>query len=108
MREISSSITFQIKAGEIVPMRVVRSTRLAVRDAAVWVTRSDDVADYWLEPGHTLRLRRGERLWLGVEGGEHARVAFTVPARTDQKLFDWFARLAQRLGFAWRGGWRTV
>ena len=66
MREISSSITFEIKAGETVPMKVARSTRLAVSGGAIWVTRSDDIEDYWLQPGHTLRLRRGERLWLSV------------------------------------------
>jgi len=108
MREIFSSITFEIKAGETVPMKVVRSTRLAVSGAAVWVTRSDDTEDYWLEPGHTLRLRRGERLWLSVEGGERARVAFAVPARADVRVFDWLVRLADRLGMRFRDGWRTV
>jgi hypothetical protein len=108
MREISSSITFEIKGGETVPMKVVRSTRLAVSGSAVWVTRSDDTEDYWLEPGHTLRLRRGERLWLSVEADSRARVAFDVPARADVQAADWLVRLADRFGMRLRDGWRTV
>src|SRR5437868_15491140 len=62
MQEISSSITFEIPAGETVPMKVQRSTRLTVQCGPVWATRSNDVEDYFLVDGETLRLRRGERL----------------------------------------------
>src|ERR1700744_5848588 len=102
MREISSSITFEINAGETVPMKVSRSIRLAVSGRAVWVTRSDDTEEYWLQPGPKLRLprrrRRGERLWLSVEGGGRARVAFAVAPRADVRVFDWLARVSDRLG----------
>lgn len=108
MREISSSITFEIQAGETVPLMVMRSTRLKVSGAAVWVTRSDDIEDYWLEAGHTLRLRRGERLWLSVEGGPVAWLAFSVPTRADERAINWFARVTDRLGCWLRQGWRTV
>ncbi len=108
MREISSSINFEIRAGETVPMVVTRSTRLKVHGGAVWVTRSDDVEDYWLEPGHTLRLRRGERLWLSVEGSPSARLAFSVPTRADERALNWFGRIGERLGTWLRQGWRTV
>jgi hypothetical protein len=82
MREISSSIAFEIRTGETIPMKVARSTKLVVHGGAVWVTRSDDTEDYWLQPGHTLRLRRGERLWLSAEGSTHAKVAFSAGRRT--------------------------
>jgi hypothetical protein len=108
MREISSSITFEIKAGETVPMKIARSIRLAVNCGAVWVTRSDDTEDYWLQPGHTLRLRRGERLWLSVEGGDRATLAFAVPARPGVWVFDWLKGASDRLGLRSRDGWRTV
>jgi hypothetical protein len=108
MREISSDITFEVEANQVASVRVSRSTRLTVRCGAVWVTRSDDTADYWLEPGHTLRLRRGERLWLSVESGQQARVAFAVPARADLRAFDWLMRVADRVGLRSRDGWRTV
>ncbi len=108
MREIYSSIELEIRSGETLPMKVARSTKLIVHGGAVWVTRSDDTEDYWLQPGHTLRLRRGERLWLSAEGGTFARVAFTVPTRCDQRALNWFARFGERLALRLRGGWRTV
>ena len=108
MREISSSIQFELRAGETVPMRVNRSTRMTVQGGAVWVTRSDDVDDYWLEPGKTLGLRRGERLWLSAEDGTYASVAFHVLTRADERAVNWFGRLADRLASRLRGGWRTV
>ncbi|HEY1608385.1 MAG TPA: DUF2917 domain-containing protein [Paraburkholderia sp.] len=107
MQEISSDITFELPAGEVASVRVTRSTRLVVRDGLVWLTRSDDTADYWLEPGHTVRLRRGERLWLGAEG-DAARVAFEAPARVGERALDWLARSAAQVGLRAAGGWRTV
>ncbi|MCG5077298.1 DUF2917 domain-containing protein [Paraburkholderia tagetis] len=108
MREISSDITFEVAADQVASVRVARSTRLTVRCGAVWVTRSDDTADYWLEPGHTLRLRRGERLWIGAEQGGAAWVQFATPARVSERVVDWAARLAARLGVHAGDGWRTV
>lgn len=108
MREISSSIWFEVGHGETVPLRVTNSTRLTVHGGAVWVTRSNDVEDYWLEPGKTLRLRRGERLWLSAEGGTHACVVFYVPKRANERAINWFARVAEQIGMRVRGGWRTV
>lgn len=35
MREISSSVTFEIQPGETVPMKVVHSTRLSIQGATV-------------------------------------------------------------------------
>jgi hypothetical protein len=108
MREISSSIWFEVSAGETVPLRVTSSTRLTVYGGAVWVTRSNDVEDYWLEPGKTLRLRRGERLWLSAEGSSQACVVFFVPKRVNERAISWFARAVERVGARLRGGWRTV
>lgn len=109
MREISSSIVFEIKPGETVPMKVTRSTRLAVTGGPVWVTRSNDTEDYWLEPGHTLRLRSGERLWLSAESNSAANVAFSVPGRCDQRVRGWLGRVGERFAmYLRRDGWRTV
>ena len=107
MREISSDITFEVPAGEVASVRVARSTRLVVRDGFVWLTRSDDTADYWLEAGHTLRLRRGERLWVGAERAA-ARIAFETPAHVGERALDWIVRTATRAGVRAGSGWRTV
>ena len=108
MREISSDITFEVAADQTASVRVTRSTRLTVKCGQVWLTRSDDTADYWLEPGHTLRLRRGERLWIGAEGGGAAWVGFAAPARLSERVVDLAARAAQRAGVHIGDGWRTV
>ncbi len=109
MREISSSITFEINVGETVPMRVSHSTRLKVQGGAVWVTRSNDTEDYWLEPGHTLpaAARRTALVECRRQSGGAAGVLGAVPLRrTGNQLAgphgrtpDWLAapRLAHRL-----------
>lgn len=108
MREISSDVTFEVPADQVASVRVARSTRLTVHHGAVWITRSDDTADYWLEPGHTLRLRRGERLWIGAEGGQPAWVAFALPVSVREQVVDALMRAAVRVGVRARDGWRTV
>jgi hypothetical protein len=108
MREIYSDITFEVPADQLASVRVTRSTRLTVRCGTVWLTRSGDAADYWLKPDHTLRLRQGERLWIGAEGGESAQVAFVLPASVRERATAALTRLAARLGVRTNGGWRTV
>jgi Protein of unknown function (DUF2917) len=108
MREISSSITFEIEPGETIPMMIAHSTRLSVEGSPVWVTRSNDVEDYWLHPGSSLHLRRGERLWLSVDGDRPARLGFVAPLPRSALVRDALAALAERLGMRWRGGWRAV
>ncbi|SAL69129.1 hypothetical protein AWB68_03916 [Caballeronia choica] len=108
MREISTSVTFEIKPGETVPMRITRSTRLSVCGAAVWATRSNDTEDYWLTPGDKLKLRERERLWLSVEGDRPAQIVFTIVPRTDQRAMNWIASGIGRLADRFRSSWRTV
>jgi hypothetical protein len=108
MREISTSITFEIKPGETVPMRIVRGTRLTVHGASVWATRSNDIHDYFLAPGGRLKLRERERLWLSVEGDRSAQVVFTIVPRADERAIRWLASGIERLGARLRSGWRTV
>jgi hypothetical protein len=73
----------------------------------VWVTRSNDVEDYWLAPGRSLRLRRGERLWVSVEGQRRACVAFVAPLPPTAVFADLFQSLAEWWACRF-GGWRTV
>lgn len=108
MRQISSSTTFEISPGETVPMMIAHSTRVSVQGAPVWVTRSNDVEDYWLEPGRSLRLRRGERLWLSVEGHGNARVAFLAPLPRTAALTDLIHAVTAWWAARFGGGWRTV
>jgi hypothetical protein len=108
MREISTSVTFEIGPGETVPMRIGRSIRLSVQGAPVWATRSNDVKDYWLVPGDALKLRERERLWLSTDGGRNAEVVFTLAPRRDQQALGWIMRGFEKLAARFRPGWRTV
>ncbi|KAB0635091.1 DUF2917 domain-containing protein [Burkholderia latens] len=108
MQEISSSITFEIPPGETVPMKVQRSTRLTVQCGPVWATRSNDVEDYFLVDGETLKLRRGERLWLSAESGQGAHVAFSVSRPPREVALSGLARLRDRVNALFHDGWRTV
>ncbi len=108
MRKISSSITFEIEPGETASMLIGDSTRLTAEGAPLWVTRSNDVEDYWLQPGAALHLRRGERLWLSVEGSAKAEARFVAPLTSRALVGDWLGTLTERLAARWRGGWHTV
>ncbi|RQR63665.1 DUF2917 domain-containing protein [Burkholderia sp. Bp9126] len=108
MQEISSSITFEIPPGETVPMKVQRSTRLTVQCGPVWATRSNDVDDYFLADGETLKLRRGERLWLSAEGGQSACVAFSVARPPKEIARKSLEKLRERVAALLGDGWRTV
>jgi hypothetical protein len=99
MREISTSVTFEIKPGETVPMRIARGSRLTVHGTAVWATRSNDIEDYW---------RERERLWLSVEGDRPAHVVFTILPRCDERAMHWLSTRIERLAQRLRAGWRTV
>ena len=61
-----------------------------------------------LQPGETLRLRRGERLWLSAEGGDSACVAFSVARPPKELALGSLARLRARFLSLVRDGWRTV
>jgi hypothetical protein len=108
MREISTSVTFEIRPGETVPMRIARGTRLTVHGSRVWATRSNDTEDYWLAPGDRLKLRERERLWLSVDGDRPACVVFTIVPRGDQRAVRWLSTGIERLAQRFRSGWRTV
>ncbi len=108
MREISTSVTFEIKPGETIPMRVARSTRLTVHGATVWATRSNDTHDYWLVPGDRLKLRERERLWLSVDGDKPAYVVFAILPRCDERAIHWASTCFERLVLRLRAGWRMV
>ena len=110
MREISTSVTFEIKPGETVPMRIGRSTQLKVQGAAVWATRSNDIEDYWLVPGDKLKLRQRERLWLSVDGDRRRASRLhdlPAPRPARRHLARAFVRPARRTLPA-GGGLRTV
>lgn len=89
MKEIFSSVTFEIQPRETVRMAVARHAALAACGARIWVTRRSDLVDYWLTPGEKLALRAGDLLWVSVEGEQAGRVVLTTPAGCEERLLRW-------------------
>lgn len=108
MREISTSVTFELSENEVVPMRIGRGVKLSVQGASVWATRSNDTSDYWLKPGDTLKLSAGERLWLSTEAGARAQVVFNIAPRPGSQAFGWLAGRIERMTNRFRSGWRVI
>lgn len=108
MKQLHSSITFEVQPDETVPLRVSRGVAIAVAGERVWLTRSADDADYWVEPGESLALRPGELLWLSTDGGLPARVTVTLKPRCAQRFAAWFARLAGKGRVGLNAGWLSV
>jgi hypothetical protein len=106
MKQLHSSITFEVQPDETVPLRVDRGVALTSADRRLWVTRSADSADYWVAPGETLALRPGEVLWISAEGNHSARVTITQMPRCVQRVVTWLANYFGKIGVS--GGWLSV
>ncbi|WP_321895161.1 DUF2917 domain-containing protein [Paraburkholderia heleia] len=73
----AQSIHFAVPPMRTLTWRVNAPATLRVQVAQVWVTRARSPYDHWLQPGETLRLGRGERIWLSTETALPARVSIT-------------------------------
>ena len=104
MNEIYSTIAFELAAGERIGIHVRRGEALQVSGERLWVTRSNDEADYFLHDGDTLALRPSETLWLSVDGPRPARLTVTLKAGTRGMLANWLGeRMAYVHAAAFRG-----
>lgn len=90
IKEIFSTIAYEVQPNKTAALRVGRSQVLSIEAGTVWLTRSDDQTDYWLDAGTSLSLRAGETLWLSAEA-QSARVVFKRPARCDKRIMNWLA-----------------
>lgn len=100
----SQSVHFAVPPMRTLTWRVNASATLRVQSAQVWVTRARSPYDHWLRPGETLRLERGERIWLSTEAALPARVSITSAwqppfagvQRCRERLAAWLALLTLR------------
>jgi hypothetical protein len=83
------SIHFSVVPGKTVAWQLRAASELRVNSARVWLTRSSSEYDYWLEPGDTLRLKRGEHIWLSVDGEMSADVSLS-------SRYAWFRPRSRR------------
>ncbi|MEX3977588.1 DUF2917 domain-containing protein [Paraburkholderia sp. EG287A] len=98
------SVHFAVPPMRTITWRVNASATLRVQVAQVWVTRARSPYDHWLQPGETLRLERGERIWLSTEAALPARVSITSAwqppfagvRRGMERLAAWLALLTLR------------
>lgn len=73
-------IYFAVEPATTVTWRIAADSELRVHsEAPVWLTRHRSPYDHWLQPGESIRLERGERVWLSVEGEVPAEVSITSP-----------------------------
>lgn len=70
-------VLLAISPGATLSWRLTADTQLRVSGAQIWLTRVRSPYDHWLAPGNELRLLRGERIWVTVEGDRPARLALT-------------------------------
>jgi hypothetical protein len=86
---------FEVQPGATLSWRVDAHCELCVNSERVWVTRVASPYDYWLQPGNSIQLRRGERVWVSTDGRVAARLSLTTWPRTRRGvLFRWLARLS--------------
>ncbi|MBN3855643.1 DUF2917 domain-containing protein [Paraburkholderia sp. Ac-20340] len=63
----AQSIHFAVPIGKTLTWRVAADSTLRVHGSRVWITRARSPYDHWLNPGGTLRVLRGERLWISCD-----------------------------------------
>ncbi|MCC8395568.1 DUF2917 domain-containing protein [Paraburkholderia sp. MMS20-SJTR3] len=87
-------IYFAVDPATTVTWRICADSELRVHgNARLWLTRHRSPYDYWLQPGETIRLERGERIWLSVEDDASAEVSVTSPhVERHRILRRWFTR----------------
>ncbi|WP_322011508.1 DUF2917 domain-containing protein [Paraburkholderia sp. J12] len=90
----AQSLHFAVPQGQTFTWRLAADSLLRVYGAQVWVTRARSPYDHWLNPGETLRLARGERIWLSTDADAPARVTLTSAWRPRSGVLSAFARLA--------------
>ncbi len=88
-------IHFEVQPGATLSWRVEANAELQVQRERVWVTRVTSPYDYWLQPGLSLQLRRGERIWISTDANIAARLSLTAyPSARRGIVGRWLERLS--------------
>jgi hypothetical protein len=87
-----------IPRGTLRTWRIHADATLHVQGARIWVTRICSPYDFWVQPHGELRLRRGERIWISVDGDCTAHVSLTSPITQTNRMWSkwtgWLADIA--------------
>ena len=74
MLNLEPPLVLQLSDGQLMRWKQAVAVRLRVLDGRVWVTRSGDADDHFLDAGAQLRLDARSRALIGAEGA--AQLAF--------------------------------
>jgi hypothetical protein len=77
----AQSIHFAVPDGRTLTWRVAADSTVRVHGARIWLTRARSPYDHWLNPGDTLRVLRGERIWLSSDPSDPANTHELQTAR---------------------------
>lgn len=96
-------IRLTVRSGQAMSWRIGGDSELRVGNTRVWVTRLFSPYDHWLQSGDVLRLKRGERIWLSVDGDVAAHVSLTSAYPLKRHAFarcsDWISDFLADLSF---------
>ncbi|CAM2195504.1 DUF2917 domain-containing protein [Paraburkholderia sp. A1RI_3L] len=84
---------FAVNPAVTVTWRVTADAELRVHSERIWLTRIRSPYDYWMKAGETMRLQRGERIWLSTDSHEAARVSLTSAWRAPRTVLARFSGL---------------
>jgi hypothetical protein len=88
-------VHFEVQPGATLSWRVDAHCELNVNSERVWLTRVTSPYDYWLPPGHSIQLQRGERVWISTDGKVAARLSLvTYPRKRRGVIYRWLGRLS--------------
>jgi Protein of unknown function (DUF2917) len=91
-RSAKIAMQFAVEPGAPLLCLVRMESEIRSNNARVWLTRERDERDYWLLPGESVQVRRGERIWLSAEGSVAAELTLTHDYRQPRfRLARWWA-----------------
>ncbi|TDV15093.1 DUF2917 domain-containing protein [Paraburkholderia caballeronis] len=89
------SIRFSVHPNSTITWKISADSTLLVCHERIWLTRVRSPYDHWLGSGDTIRLQRGERIWLSTDADEPARVSLTSAwSRRRSTALHWVEWLA--------------
>lgn len=80
----SSREQFQAMQGEVYSFRLQENQVLQCRSGKLWITRKDDLHDYWLSEGQSLRFPNANDLM--IEADQHSIYFIQTPPLATSRI----------------------
>ena len=72
----------EMGAGAVTKLQLAAGDCLTTRQGKLWITRSNDSHDYWLQPGDSLSFPHAGALWLEADGDSTLTIESRRPAQS--------------------------